>query len=272
MRIKIASLLCVSAVLACAQVTNIRMENGTATVTMSPMREGFMRPVTGAAFSADQTTEHTQTLADGTHINNPGQTQHLYRDSEGRTRTERPFMMAAPMQQGAPSPNLVEIRDPMAGYMYVLDDQKKVAHRFVMKTAPPPRNGTNIGSGGGGGAGIAVSARLNTPDAAQRPRNAIEKLGNQTIEGVVAEGTRRTMTWPVGAQGNDRPLVNTSESWFSPELKMVVLSKFNDARNGETVTKTTNISRAEPDPALFQPPSDYTVVDEADSFTMTLKR
>lgn len=269
MRIKIATLFCVSVVLGCGQqVTGIRMENGTATVTMSPMREGFLRTILGAPYSADQTTEHTQTLADGTHINDPGQTQHLYRDSEGRTRTERPFMMAAPMQQGAPWPNLVEIRDPVAAYQYILDDQKKIVHRFVLKTTPPPRNVPNIG----GGAGIAVSARLNTPDAAQRPQNAVEKLGNQTIEGVIAEGTRRIATWPIGAQGNDRPLVNTSETWFSPELKMTVLSKFNDARNGETVTKLTNISRAEPDPALFQPPADYTVVDETDSFTMTLKR
>ena len=81
-----------------------------------------------------------------------------------------------------------------------------------------------------------------------------ESLGTQTIEGVTAEGTRDTRTIPAGAIGNERPIVITSETWTSPDLQMVVLSKRNDPRFGETVYKLTKITRGEPDPALFQAP------------------
>jgi hypothetical protein len=68
------------------------------------------------------------------------------------------------------------------------------------------------------------------------------------------------------------PIVQTNETWRSGELKETVLSRNVDPRNGESVTKLININRAEPDPALFQPPAGYTIVDEKESFTITLKR
>jgi hypothetical protein len=89
-----------------------------------------------------------------------------------------------------------------------------------------------------------------------------EPLGTQTIEGVLAEGTRRTTTFPAGLVGNDRPITTVSETWMSPDLKMLVLSKISDPRNGESTTKLTNIVMVEPDPALFQVPAEYSIVDE----------
>lgn len=65
----------------------------------------------------------------------------------------------------------------------------------------------------------------------------MEQLGSQMIEGVMAEGTRQTMTWPVGAQGNDRPLVSVNESWFSRDLGLPILSKTTDPRSGEHTRK-----------------------------------
>ncbi len=81
-----------------------------------------------------------------------------------------------------------------------------------------------------------------------------------------------TRTWPVGSQGNDRPLVGTTEIWTAPDLRITVLSKNDDPRNGESITKLINISRAEPDPSLFQPPPDYSVVDEEGEFTIRVAR
>lgn len=91
------------------------------------------------------------------------------------------------------------------------------------------------------------------------------------MEGVTVEGRRITTTIPVGMQGNDRPLVSTTETWRSPELNMIVLSKNSDPRNGETITRLTNITLGDPDPMLFQPPPDYTIVDDKDSSTITFK-
>ena len=100
------------------------------------------------------------------------------------------------------------------------------------------------------------------PDSqAKRPEFSRESLGTQTIEGVLAEGSRTTVTYPIGAVGNDRPITTVSETWTSPELKTVVLSKNSDPRNGDSITRLTNISRLEPDSSLFQIPSDYEIVD-----------
>jgi len=96
------------------------------------------------------------------------------------------------------------------------------------------------------------------------PQNVkTESLGSKTLEGVVAEGTRTTITIPAGQVGNEQPLQTVAESWYSPELQTVVLSKRNDPRSGETVTRYTNISRTEPAHSLFELPSDYKIVDAA---------
>src|SRR5262245_496179 len=86
-----------------------------------------------------------------------------------------------------------------------------------------------------------------------------EQLGTQTIEGVMAEGTRLTLTIPAGKIGNERPIVTVNERWYSQELQTVVLTKNSDPRMGETTYRLTNINRSEPDPSLFQVPADYTV-------------
>jgi len=38
-----------------------------------------------------------------------------------------------------------------------------------------------------------------------------------------------------------------------------VMVKTSDPRTGTTITQLTNITRSEPDPALFQVPADYTL-------------
>jgi TonB family protein len=86
-----------------------------------------------------------------------------------------------------------------------------------------------------------------------------ERFNNQLIEGVVCEGTRKLTTIPVGAIGNDRPIETVSETWYSPELSMIILSKRSDPRFGESTYRVTKIDRREPESALFQVPHDYTI-------------
>jgi hypothetical protein len=88
-------------------------------------------------------------------------------------------------------------------------------------------------------------------------------LGTQTIEGISAQGTRITRTIPAGQIGNVQPIVITTENWYSPGLKVLVMSKSNDPRMGETIYKLTNIQRSEPPPSLFQAPDGYTVKDQS---------
>jgi hypothetical protein len=262
--------------------------NGNASFGTAP----FLGPaVVGAPYSAERIQEHTQTLSDGTHISQQGEHELLYRDSQGRTRTERP-LFHGPSPIAAESPTMVEIDDPVEGVRYTLDTQNKVAHRQVVQQV---RQGTfgvgvlgaNIGVAGGilsapplpppppppglATRSVRVADNYNLPDNT-RPQFASEKLAPQTIEGVLAEGQRTTTTYAVGAMGNDRPIVVTSENWTSPDLKIMVLSKTNDPRSGESITRITNLNRTEPDPSLFHPPADYQIVDESGPFTIQFQR
>jgi hypothetical protein len=259
-----------------------RMEpNGqfTATAGFSPPR--FAMPaVAGAPYSAEQVSEHTQTLNDGTHISQPSSSMRMYRDSAGRTRTERPFMLPPQVQPDAPS--IVEINDPVSGFQYILDSVSRVAHRSVL---PPPNVAAASSTGAtnrvvtgaiGGAPSISFASVTEGPaphaGAPMRPDFSSQSLGTQMMNGLLVEGKLTTTTYPVGAMGNDRPIVATSEVWMSPDLKLMVLAKFSDPRTGERTTRLANISRADPDPRLFQVPPDYQIVDESGPFTIRITR
>src|SRR5262249_34990747 len=88
-----------------------------------------------------------------------------------------------------------------------------------------------------------------------------ESLGTQTIEGVNAEGTRATLTIPAGKVGNTLPIEVVDETWYSPELQIIVMLKHRDPRSAETTYRMTNINRGEPDRSLFEVPVDYAVAE-----------
>ncbi len=255
--------------IALGQISPFTLESkaNTVTVTFNAPRGTPIPAVTGAPYSANQATESVQTLADGTHVTQTRSTSHITRDSRGKTRTERPILVT----RGENGWNLTvtEIRDPVEGLYYILDQQNKVAHRFATPSAPTAPAATLPA--------IGPQMQVGTPSPkpvtdGTRPETSNEKLGSQMMEGVMVEGYRSTTTWPVGTQGNDRPIVSTHESWISEELKTEVLMKNSDPRFGENTFKLTNIERTESDPTLFQVPPDYTIVDEKGSFRMTATR
>ncbi len=125
------------------------------------------------------------------------------------------------------------------------------------KAVPAPTSASNSGSNSG------TANQTSTAGSAHpHPEFSHESLGTQTIEGINAQGTRTTVTYATGTIGNDRPMTTVTETWMSPELQVMVLSKTSDPRNGETTTKLTNFSQSEPDAALFQVPADYTIQDQ----------
>jgi hypothetical protein len=213
--------------------------------------------ITGAPYSAEIVSEDVQTLVDGTHITRKS-TSRVYRDSAGRTRTERP--MGPPGIEPPDAPVMIEISDPVAHVHYFLNPTDKTAQ----KQSTRPREALPVSQ--------ERTAFFTREDRAPQPSQAAdseppkmteEKLGTQTIEGLLVAGTRHTITWPVNSSmGNDRPITSVTETWSSPELNIVVLHKRSDPRSGENTWKLTNISRAEPDPSLFQPPADYTVKEQ----------
>jgi TonB family protein len=97
--------------------------------------------------------------------------------------------------------------------------------------------------------------------SAARYTTKTEQLGKQMVEGVECEGTRVVTTLPAGAIGNERPIETVKETWYSPELQLMILSKHSDPRFGESTYRVTNLARYEPDAEHFQIPSDYTIID-----------
>jgi hypothetical protein len=230
-------------------------------------------PVKGAPFCAAVTTEHTQSFADGNRIHT-AENSNICRDSEGRTRREASLNLLGAGPQ-ASTPKLITILDPIAGVRYMLDSENKVAYKMTLPSpgsaspdkGPPKGGEVFIMRSTGGAAGQSFSTNMMYRKAGQdsnEPAPTSENLGDQTIDGIHATGTRITTTIPSGKMGNEKPIVVTSERWYSPDLKATVMTKHDDPWAGELETQFTNVNTSEPDPSLFTVPGDYKVVDDKD--------
>jgi hypothetical protein len=257
----------------------IQLEKMVAESKVMSMEGGVMGPaVKGAPYAADEIRETTQVLGDGTRIHNETKTA-VYRDSEGRVRRE--------------TPNEISIWDPAAGTNYVLNPKTMTARKMMLNFVFTRTGSASAGGGKtqtysfsystGGDAGgrvataIAVGGAPSAADAkamaegkatatagaariARRETGNKESLGTQMMEGVNAEGERITSTIEIGAIGNDRPIQNITERWYSPELQADIMTKRSDPRTGEDVFKLTNVRRGEQSPVLFEVPPGYTIV------------
>jgi hypothetical protein len=195
--------------------------------------------VTGAPYSAEAVTEVTQSLPDGNKIHRTSSTR-IYRDSQGRTRRE-PSLDLLGSAGGSGVPQLAFISDPVASVNHVLDLANHTATTTEFKQ-------TSSG---------ALRANRAPRSAASEANTKTESLGRQVVAGVLADGTRTTLTIPAGQIGNQQPIQIITETWYSPELQLTVLSKRSDPRSGETVFQLQNLSRAEPPSTLFTVPAEY---------------
>jgi hypothetical protein len=227
-------------------------------------------PVKGAPFCANITTEHTQSFADGNRIHTTEKSM-VCRDSEGRTRREASLNLLG-ASSPASAPELITIFDPVAGVRYLLDSQDKIAHKMALPPAgsisaqaPEPRGERVLIMQSADGPEGQVNRNMVYKKIVQdtnEPAPKTENLGDQAIDGIHATGTRVTTTIPSGKMGNDRPIVVTSERWYSPDLKATIMTKHSDPWAGELKTEFTNVNTSEPDPSLFTVPSDYKIVDD----------
>src|SRR6266481_9541352 len=159
--------------------------------------------VKGAPFSAVATSETTQTLADGNHINRKTQTN-LYRDSLGRFRKEVTLPAIGPLAASGEPHSFIEISDPIAETAYVLEPDQKIARQMHGPIGMSVR--TKGGPGGGPG-----NVFYHTFKEAVQTEAKTESLGIQTIAGVNAQGTRTTRTIPAGEIGNEKPITIVSQ-------------------------------------------------------------
>lgn len=221
----------------------------------SPMRDmmhsdiGEGKQVKGAPMTAELVVTRDTTLANGTHIHNVTQTK-IYRDAEGRTRREIGVELNTPAT-GSVKRTMIVLVDPVSGNRYMLNPENKTARQMPIRH----RDLNGHGPGGSGpGESAAPAGKFGEPGEVKN-----EQLGMKTINGLQAEGTRVTRTIPAGQIGNDKAIEVITERWVSVELQVPLLVTHSDPMMGEVTSTLTNITRSEPDAALFVVPSDYKI-------------
>ncbi len=208
---------------------------------VEPLSDVNGHVVKGAPFSAQIVRETVQQLADGNVIDHKS-TGTIARDGEGRTRRELTLANIGPWAAAGQAPVLVFISDPVAGKMYTLDENRKIAY----KISPPPKIGYVPGNGPRSRRWSEFKSETQT-----------ESLGEKTMDGLVVDGTRITRTIPVGQIGNKEPIVITTERWYSPALQTTILQKRTDPRFGTSTFQLTNIHLSDPPASLFTVPPDF---------------
>jgi hypothetical protein len=220
-------------------------------------------------YQAQAVTEMKQTLADGSHIVQTT-TATVARDNDGRTARVQKLGTMGPWKSAdsseGNSQTLTTIFDPVAKQHIDYMSDSKIAHVLLIPSLPTGAiGGTERGfgvSGAGQGAvvqGFPIQARPVLPQMSEGTEPKTESLGAKTIEGVQVVGTRSTKTIPAGTIGNDRDLSITRETWYSPELKLVIESTQSDPRFGQTTYTLKNIQQGAPDVTLFQVPANYSI-------------
>jgi hypothetical protein len=204
-----------------------------------------VRLVTGAPYSAFGTSETVTTSADGSRVVRQN-TIRMWRDSDGRTRSE--FSLTS---IGGPTPveinrKLTVIDDPTAGERYMLQPDGRV----VVVAISPCR--------------VEASDEPDLSVGPPRPANLHMRvsqpvrLGVRKVDGLTLTGSRVEATIPAGAIGNEQPMKMSAEQWYGKDLQVVVEATYRDPRTGETRYKLREIQRDEPDARLFRVPDDAT--------------
>lgn len=250
---------------------------GVGAVAGGEVINGFIGPgvrgTPGHPFSADVIEEADRFLADGNHIHREIHGK-VFRDSQGRTRNESEIGGLGP----AAKPFVhIMIFDPVEGRIILLDPERKTATvsqfgkrssaAFGMGLPAQPANNAAKSNAPTSGARspeelLQDLRNLRAASGAQtsgKLQSSHEDLGAMEIEGYTVTGIRFTNIIPAGQMGNDQPMTTTNERWFSQDLKMDLLNKFESPESGKQVHRLVNIRLGDPDPLLFQVPADYTV-------------
>jgi len=213
------------------------------------------------AFTGTLKTSFEQKLVDGNAIHTVKRS-HQARDSAGRTMNEMPGGCMLGSDGQMHEIRNISVYDPVARtnstWQIGNDNQPKVARVFhqpqpMKQPDPDPAE---------------LERRQKQMQAAQaqmqqqRKETRTESLGIKDFNGIAAEGTRITRTIPAGKEGNDQPLLVINETWRSKELGLTLMTISDDPRRGRTTTEYEELNRGEPDPALFSPPANYTVMEQ----------
>lgn len=210
-----------------------------------PMQSIFVPPKAGSPFSLTLSTEWSRPMANGgtyTLVNE----RHIVRDSKGRIYQER-WILVPKGGKIKSEMNVFQITDPEQHTWlncWVRDRQCQVLNYSLTaeQTFLPP---------------TAPSGPL--PDGSGFRTH--EDLGVSSTLGIDTHGYRETITINEGVLGNDRPMVNVREFWFSPHLGFNLISIVDSPQTGRQIFTAKDLSTSEPELTYFEVPEGYTVVD-----------
>jgi hypothetical protein len=175
------------------------------------------------------------------------------RDSQGRVRFDRAagevHMETGPDAGADLQVRFVTICDPVRGAIVQLDNANRAATIHHLVSLPES------------GSSASPTAFCRVPGSPKNsPNLKFEDLGHRSIEGFDAVGWRSITTIPVPNSSPAASMQRIREEWCSEELRAVLLEMVSGSLDGpKEEIGLTKIERTEPDPALFQIPSDYTV-------------
>jgi hypothetical protein len=183
-------------------------------------------------YTARFENKYVEVLADGTHVQRRRKLLQM-RDSQGRTLIENFPPEDRNCCVGDGKADGVDLYFPAQRQFIQLFPRRKTASVMTFPgTGPIPRH-------------------FDPNDKNARR----ESLPGKTIEGIYAEGTR--LTWVRSSN-----FVDVEEKWVSPDLKVVVLSKYTstDPQSEGGITEIRELDRSEPEATLFEIPKDYKIV------------
>jgi hypothetical protein len=203
----------------------------------------FLTPVPNAPFTAVVEVQRTVIRSDGSAINLKT-IRDLARDGRGRIHNESRTYLPA-NSDNAPEIEHIHLYDPQTRVSTEIDVAKHSYYTHTMNHPPST---------------VPPTVRFGSPSETGLPQNDFAKeedLGQQEIEGVMARGVRETQVIPAESSETGQEITVTDEYWYSDELRINVLMKHSDPRKGATVVKVTQITRGEPNPAVFEIPEGY---------------
>jgi hypothetical protein len=175
-------------------------------------------------------------LADGTRVRRESRVVQM-RDSQGRTRIESCASHNLNCGDDRRQPDVVNLYVPLRCQFIQLFPGRKTASVMTWDVPVP---------------------RQVDPNDKNIKR---ESLPGRTIHGIYSEGTRVTFLIPHD-DGRAAEVGCVEETWVSPDMKIVALTKYGGTCSDETITEIRELDRSEPDAALFEIPTDYRIVTE----------
>lgn len=203
----------------------------------------FVTPVPHAPFRGVVKVERSIVQPNGA-ILKLKTTREIGRDSRGRIHNESRSMVPISSNQ---TPQIVSIHlfDPETRTSTMLDPHERTFRSMTVNHPPatvPPR---------------LIYA---SPTGGALPPNEFTKeedLGMREMEGGPVHGVREIQTIPAESSGAGKEIVVTDEYWYSDDLRINMVIAHNDPRTGSVTMTVTQVSRSEPDAALFEIPNGY---------------